>query len=158
LSKYFNSTEFDCHGSGCCSMTLINSKLVEYLDKIREHFNAPVTISSGYRCAIHNKNVGGATGSRHNKGDAADIVVKGHSPREVAQYAESIGIKGIGLYETAKDGYFVHIDTRNYKSFWYGQAQVAKTTFGSSSSSSTGISTTKSYLSIGDTGSRVKSL
>ena len=158
LSKYFNSTEFDCHGSGCCSMTLINSKLVEYLDKIREHFNAPVTISSGYRCTIHNKNVGGATGSRHNKGDAADIVVKGHSPREVAQYAESIGIKGIGLYETAKDGYFVHIDTRNYKSFWYGQAQVAKTTFGSSSSSSIGISTTKSYLSIGDTGSRVKSL
>lgn len=158
LSKYFNSTEFDCHGSGCCLTTLINSKLIEYLDKIREHFNAPIIISSGYRCATHNKNVGGATGSRHNKGDAADIVVKGHSPREVAQYAESIGIKGIGLYETAKDGYFVHIDTRNYKSFWYGQAQVAKTTFGSSPNSSTGASTTKSYLSIGDSGNQVKSL
>ena len=158
LSRYFNSTEFDCHGSGCCLTTLINPKLIEYLDKLREHFNSPITISSGYRCTTHNRNVGGATGSRHSKGDAADIVVKGHSPREVAQYAESIGIKGIGLYETAKDGYFVHIDTRNNKSFWYGQAQVAKTTFGSNSNSSTKTSTAKNYLSIGDSGNQVKNL
>lgn len=158
LSRYFNSTEFDCHGSGCCLTTLINPKLIEYLDKLREHFNSPITISSGYRCTTHNRNVGGATGSRHSKGDAADIVVKGHSPREVAQYAESIGIKGIGLYETAKDGYFVHIDTRNNKSFWYGQAQVAKATFGSNSSSSIKTSTAKNYLSIGDSGNQVKNL
>lgn len=158
LSRYFNSTEFDCHGSGCCLTTLINPKLIEYLDKLREHFNSPIIISSGYRCTTHNRNVGGATGSRHSKGDAADIVVKGHSPREVAQYAESIGIKGIGLYETVKDGYFVHIDTRNNKSFWYGQAQVAKTTFGSNSNSSTKTSTAKNYLSIGDSGNQVKNL
>ena len=31
LSTNFTSTEFDCHGSGCCSTTLINPKLVEYL-------------------------------------------------------------------------------------------------------------------------------
>lgn len=162
LSKYFVSTEFDCHGSGCCSTTLINPKLVEYLNKIRKHFNVPITISSGYRCPIHNRNVGGATGSRHSKGDAADIIVKGHSPREVAQYAESIGIKGIGLYETAKDGYFVHVDARDYKSFWYGQACAARTTFGgnSSSSSSTSSSTTvtKNYMSVGDSGDNVKGL
>lgn len=160
LSQYFVSTEFDCHGSGCCSTTLINPKLVEYLNKIREHFNAPITISSGYRCVIHNRGVGGATGSRHTKGDAADIIVKGHSPREVAQYAESIGIKGIGLYETAKDGYFVHVDTRDYKSFWYGQACAARTTFGgnSSNSSTSDGTTTKSYMSIGDVGDNVKNL
>lgn len=162
LSKYFVSTEFDCHGSGCCSTTLINPKLVEYLNKIRKHFNVPITISSGYRCPIHNRNVGGATGSRHSKGDAADIIVKGHTPREVAQYAESIGIKGIGLYETAKDGYFVHVDARDYKSFWYGQACVARTTFGGNSSSSPSASSnttvTKNYMSVGDSGDNVKGL
>lgn len=164
LSQYFVSTEFDCHGSGCCSTTLINPKLVEYLNKIREHFNAPITISSGYRCATHNRNVGGATGSRHTKGDAADIIVKGHNPREVAQYAESIGVKGIGLYETAKDGYFVHVDTRDYKSFWYGQAQATRTTFGGGSSSNSSSSTSGSssgaatYMSVGDTGDNVKNL
>lgn len=31
LSKNFKSTEFDCHGSGCCSETLIDEKLVDYL-------------------------------------------------------------------------------------------------------------------------------
>lgn len=157
LSKYFVSTEFDCHGSGCCSITLINPKLVEYLNKIREHFKAPITISSGYRCVIHNRNVGGATGSRHSRGDAADIIVKGHTPREVAQYAESIGIKGIGLYETAKDGYFVHIDARDYKSFWYGQACAARTTFGSNNTTIPS-STNKSYMGIGDSGDNVKAL
>jgi hypothetical protein len=31
LSKNFNSTEFDCHGNGCCSTTKVDEKLVKYL-------------------------------------------------------------------------------------------------------------------------------
>lgn len=164
LSAYFNSTEMDCHGSGCCSQTLINEKLVEYLTKIREHFGATITITSGYRCARHNANVGGATGSRHSKGDAADIVVSGVTPREVAKYAESIGIMGIGLYETSSDGHFVHIDTREKKSFWYGQAQAYRSTFGgSTTTTTTGSQTTQtgsSYttLSQGSRGNAVVTL
>lgn len=157
LSKYFVSTEMDCHGSGCCSTTLINPQLIEFLNQIREHFNAPITISSGYRCPIHNSRVGGATGSRHTKGDAADIIVKGHTPREVAQYAESIGIKGIGLYETASDGYFVHVDTRDKKSFWYGQAQAYRDTFGGNSTT-TQPSNKNSYMKLNDQGDNVKAL
>lgn len=130
LSKNLKVSEFACHGNGCCSTVLIDDQLVTYIQKIRDRFGKPITITSGYRCAIHNRNVGGATGSRHAKGHAADIVVHGVAPAEVAKYAESIGIKGIGLYETAKDGNFVHIDTRDYKSFWYGQAQVSRSTFG----------------------------
>lgn len=152
LSAHFNSTEFDCHGGGCCSQTLINEQLVEYLEKIREHFGKPITITSAYRCPTHNRNVGGATGSRHSKGDAADIVISGVAPREVAKYAESIGIKGIGLYETSADGHFVHIDTREIKSFWYGQACATRSTFGgtisnntSSNNTSTNTSTSSDY-------------
>lgn len=130
LSANFNSNEFDCHGSGCCSSTLVDDKLVTYLQQIREHFGKPVNISSGYRCETHNKNVGGATGSRHAKGQAADIYITGVTPAEIAKYAESIGILGIGLYETNSDGFFVHIDTRTTKSFWYGQKQASRSTFG----------------------------
>lgn len=129
LSANFKSTEFDCHGSGCCSSTLIDEDLVNYVQKIRNHFGKPVNISSAYRCNIHNKNVGGATGSRHKKGEAADIYIKDVAPIEIAQYAETIGILGIGLYETNKDGFFVHIDTRDKKAFWYGQAQEPRDTF-----------------------------
>lgn len=130
LSENFNVSEFACHGSGCCSNVLIDDTLVTYIQKIRDHFGVPVTISSGYRCTKHNQRVGGASASRHTKGSAADIIVKGIAPAEVAKYAESIGIKGIGLYETNKDGHFVHIDTRTTKSFWYGQAQAYRDTFG----------------------------
>ena len=130
LSANFNSSEFDCHGSGCCSSTLVDDKLVTYLQQIREHFGKPVNISSGYRCATHNKNIGGATKSRHSKGQAADIYISGVTPAEIAKYAESIGILGIGLYETSSDGFFVHVDTRETKSFWYGQKEASRTTFG----------------------------
>jgi len=166
VSAHFCSTEFDCHGSGCCNQTIVNEKLIELVEQIRTHFNAPVTITSPYRCPTHNSrpSVGGAPGSRHTKGDAADIVVKGIAPRVVAQYAESIGILGIGLYETGTDGYFVHIDTRDYKSFWYGQGQRSVTTFGAytgSNVSAPNVQNTNSVdtiLNIGDRGAAVKSM
>jgi peptidoglycan hydrolase-like protein with peptidoglycan-binding domain len=130
LSANFKVAEFACKGTDCCKTVKIDIDLVAYLQKIRDRFGAPVTINSGYRCEKHNKAVGGASGSYHVKGMAADIAVKDVKPAEVAKYAESIGVKGIGLYETAKDGYFVHIDTRTSKSFWYGQSQAKRDTFG----------------------------
>lgn len=158
LSENFSSLEFDCHGSGCCSETIINPKLVEYVQKIRDHFGKSITVTSGYRCPVHNKRIGGATGSRHSKGDAADIVVQGVTPREVAKYAESIGIKGIGLYETSADGYFTHIDTRDKKSFWYGQKEAPRTTFGGGSSVTPTPAPQSDLLRFGSEGDDVKEL
>ena len=167
LSKNFISIEFDCKGVGCCSQTLIDEKLVEYLQKIRDHFNKPITITSAYRCATHNSRVGGATGSYHTKGQAADFVVEGVTSAEVARYAESIGIKGFGLYETTKDGFFVHIDTRTYKSFWYGKSELPRTTFGGSNSQDKNGSYHKSqtkyniklyYAQLGDQGEDIRIL
>lgn len=129
LSAHFQSTEFDCHGSNCCNETLIDPKLVDLLETIREHYNKPVTITSAYRCPTHNSTVSKAKNSYHTRGQAADFTVSGVTPREVAKYAESLGIKGIGLYETKSDGNFVHIDTRTTKAFWYGQDEVKVTTF-----------------------------
>jgi len=31
LSDNFKSTEFDCHGAGCCSTTIIDDDLVKYV-------------------------------------------------------------------------------------------------------------------------------
>lgn len=129
LSYNFKSTELDCKGKSCCSQTVIDDQLVVYLQRIRNHFDKPVVINSGYRCSKHNKAVGGATLSKHRFGMAADIVVKGVKPQEVAQYCESIGIMGIGLYDT-----FTHIDTRRNKSFWHSAKQIKRSTFGASKS------------------------
>ena len=125
LSPNFRAREFDCQGSGCCSQTLVDEKLVEYLQKIREHFGKPVYITA-YRCPVHNAQTpNAAPKSKHTLGMAADFHIDGVDPAEIAKYAESIGIKGIGLYET-----FVHIDTREDKAFWYGHQQAYRATFG----------------------------
>lgn len=130
LSTNFDSTEFDCKcRNASCKCTKISKELVTYLQLIRNHFGKPVIIASGYRCSAHNKAVGGTTGSNHLKGMAADIKISGVSPKEVAKYAESIGVKGIGWYETEADGFFTHIDTRKTKYFWKGHKQERITTF-----------------------------
>lgn len=125
LAPNFRAREFDCCGSGCCSETLIDDKLVSYLQRIREHFGKPVYLT-GYRCPVHNaRTPNAAPKSRHTLGMAADFHIDGVAPAEIAKYAESIGVKGIGLYDT-----FVHIDTRDTKSFWYGHQQEYRATFG----------------------------
>jgi hypothetical protein len=46
---------------------------------IREHFDVPIYISSGYRSAALNKKIGGSKGSQHLTGEAMDIDMDGHS-------------------------------------------------------------------------------
>lgn len=125
LSANFTSEEFDCHGVGCCTETLIDEKLVQYLQKIREYFKKPVNINSGYRCIIHNANIGGASKSNHMDGEAADIRISGVTPLQLAQYAEHIGVLGIGVYSWG-----IHIDTRTTKYFWYDGGATNVKTFG----------------------------
>lgn len=125
LSPNFRAREFDCQGSGCCTTTPIDEKLVEYLQQIRDYFGRPVYLTA-YRCKTHNaRTPNAAPNSYHVYGEAADFHIDGVAPAEIAKYAESIGVKGIGLYDT-----FVHIDTRQSKSFWYSHAQQRRTTFG----------------------------
>jgi hypothetical protein len=129
LSNNFTVGEFLCRCG--CGRALVDDTLVGFLQRIRDHFNQPVIITSPYRCEKHNKAVGGESGSRHTKGQAADFYIPHVEPAEIAKYAESIGVNGIGLYEAGDCGdNFVHIDTRENKSFWYGHAQKPRTTFG----------------------------
>ncbi len=125
LSENFMLSEFWCKGNGCCKTAKVDDALVSVLQEIRTHFGAAVVINSAFRCCAHNKAVGGAAASYHTKGMAADIVVSGVKPLEVAKYAESIGVLGIGLYDD-----FVHIDTRAVKAFWYSHSQQPRESFG----------------------------
>jgi hypothetical protein len=58
-------------------------------------------------------------------GEAADIRISSVTPIEVARYAESIGILGIGVYSWG-----VHVDTRTSKYFWYDGGESNVKTFG----------------------------
>ncbi len=111
ISPNFKVKEFRCKDGS--DKILIDTDFIQnYLQKIRDHFGATVTINSGYRTAAYNKKIDGAANSYHVKGQAFDIVVKGHTPLEVARYSQSLGIMGIIQYNT-----FVHVDSRANK-YW----------------------------------------
>jgi hypothetical protein len=113
LSTNFTVREFACKDGS--DKILIDSELVEVLQKIREHFGKAITINSAYRNPTYNKKIGGVSNSQHTKGTATDIVVSGVSPLEIAQYAEYImpNKGGIGQYND-----FVHIDVRANRARW----------------------------------------
>ena len=109
LSEHFRASEFSCKDGS--EEFLIADRLIDILEAIRNHFNAPVKINSGYRTPSWNSKVGGAPNSYHCKGMAADIKVKGHTSKEVAEYASHIMEEGGVIRYTN----FVHIDVRENK-------------------------------------------
>jgi len=115
LSKNFKVKEFAC--TDCSDPVFISQSLVEILQKVRDHFDKPVVITSGYRTANYNYQIKGAKCSQHVYGLAADIKVTGVEPRVVANYVEKLlgETGGIGRYET-----FTHVDVRKVKSRWIG--------------------------------------
>ena len=114
LSANFRVREFACNDG--TDPIFIDSELVTVLQKIRNHFGKPVTITSAYRTPPHNSREGGTTYSQHLYGKAADIKISGVTPKKVADYAETLlDNGGIGIYNT-----FTHIDVRSVKSRWQG--------------------------------------
>lgn len=112
LSEHFTVKEFACRDGS--DVVKIDTKLVELLEKIRAYYGLPVHITSAYRTPTYNKSVGGASASYHIKGMAADIVVKGKTPRDMLLRAINLGVKGRGVYTWG-----IHVDTRALPKLWY---------------------------------------
>lgn len=107
--KYFSRNEFKCKCGKCCDgfPAEPNRLLIEQAEQVREHFGAPVYVSSGVRCSKHNSNVGGVEGSRHRNGKAMDFRVEGKGASVVLKYVQTLpAIR----YAYAIDGSYVHMD------------------------------------------------
>ena len=105
LSDNFRARDFICP---CCDKEGIKDDLVFHLQLVHnllpEH--QTMIITSGYRCFLHNKIVGGADNSAHLGGWAADIKCDNSTYRFhlVAALIE-VGFKRIGKYDD-----FIHAD------------------------------------------------
>lgn len=105
-SKYFTRDEFRCTCGRCGGFPVEPTKaLVAGCDKLRESAGVPLNIvaagGSGVRCAVHNREVGGASNSNHLYGKAADLHPTGSvTPKQLYDLANKqlAGTGELGLY------------------------------------------------------------
>ena len=70
-TKNFNVSEFTCKCG--CGFNIIDQRVINMAQSIRDALGVPVSVNSGCRCPKHNANVGGVKASKHTKGKAADL-------------------------------------------------------------------------------------
>lgn len=107
--KYFKQSEFDCPD---CGLNNMNLTVVKIADKIREHFGRPAHVTSGSRCAKHNKEVNGKYNSRHLQGKAIDMYVEGVNGGELLKYLQTLVNTGElrYTYRITSNGNACHFD------------------------------------------------
>jgi zinc D-Ala-D-Ala carboxypeptidase len=88
-------------------------KTLEMMERIRFHIDAPITITSGYRCKALNGVIGSKPGSDHTLALACDFKApKAGSPFAIAaSLAPVFKIVGIGQL-ILEFGTWVHVSTR----------------------------------------------
>jgi hypothetical protein len=106
--KHFKLSEFNCKcGLPACPRVKVAAELVFWLEVVRLIVKSPLIINSGYRCATHNKNVGGSAPSRHLIGCAADVLLR-QSLRRDELLSVFNSLRGVG-WEFIPYENFVHI-------------------------------------------------
>jgi len=88
-------------------------KTLEMMERIRFHIDAPITITSGYRCKALNGVIGSKPGSDHTLAFACDFKApKAGTPFQIAaSLAPVFKIIGIGQL-ILEFGTWVHVSTR----------------------------------------------
>jgi len=94
------------------NIVLLHPALIIALQTIRDHVGKPIRVNSAFRSPTHNKTIGGASNSLHTLGLAADVVIDGMTPIEVASLASDMGLGGIKAYPT-----FTHIDVGRHRTW-----------------------------------------
>lgn len=126
LSKNFTLEEFKSKDGAPTPPEVLENlrELAKNLQVLRDYLGKPIKINSGYRSPAHNAKLvkagtGAVKNSFHTKGKAADIVVQGYTPTQLAAVIfklieeKKMRQGGVGIYPN-----FVHYDTRGTKARW----------------------------------------
>ena len=107
----FTPKKFRCQCG--CETDNMDEGFMTSLQRLRDLYKRPMTITSGYRCSEHPIEKRKRSPGAHNTGKAADVLVAGADAwslmRCAAQSPEftGIGVKQNGLIGTR----FIHLDT-----------------------------------------------
>ena len=106
--RYFTRSEFRCPCGRCGGFPVEpDETLVRLADKVRAHFGAPATVSSGVRCQAHNDSLKGSVpNSYHVRGKAMDFCVRGVPGERLLAYVKTLPVH----YAYRIDDSFIHMD------------------------------------------------
>jgi uncharacterized protein YcbK (DUF882 family) len=123
VTKNFKLSELEFSDAIPPELVANATELLKNLQVIRDHFQKPIVIISGYRSPARNAQVGGADKSQHLHAKAADIKIAGVPTEEIYNRIDKLIAQGLvkqgGLGKYIKSG-FVHYDIRGSKARWEG--------------------------------------
>jgi uncharacterized protein YcbK (DUF882 family) len=123
VTKNFKLSELEFSDAIPPELVANATELLKNLQVIRDHFQKPIVIISGYRSPARNAQVGGADKSQHLHAKAADIKIAGVPTEEIYNRIDKLIAQGLikqgGLGKYIKSG-FVHYDIRGIKARWEG--------------------------------------
>lgn len=130
ISKNFSFKEFEAsdiatrhHISNSITSWLVRDNIIALVENIlqplRDAWEEPLVINSGYRCLELNKKIGGVSTSQHVLGQAADVECS--DPLALARLVKKLELPfdQMGLYPT-----FVHLsynEDRNRNQIFYSK-------------------------------------
>lgn len=114
VAENFQAKDFDCPCKHCRE-TLVDLKLIEQLQYMRELLGIPLVVTSGYRCQAHQDELAAqgyetAKNSMHLVGGAADVRTGKHSGVGLERAARKAGFRAVGV-----GGSWAHVDVRDGK-------------------------------------------
>jgi len=103
---HFSAAELACRHCGRIAM---DPRFMERLEHLRADFGRAMPVTSGYRCPLHDAEIGGR--GAHPTGHAVDVRVWGEDAFRLVALAARHGITGIGLNQRGDVGArFIHLD------------------------------------------------
>lgn len=100
-------------------ITNLTRLVTDVLQPLRDAWKQPIVVSSGFRCPVLNKVVGGVANSQHLVGEAVDIHTLGDAPADnQALFATAVCLVRDGIIEVGQliDEYgynWIHISLPN---------------------------------------------
>ena len=117
VTKNFKLSELEFSDSVPPDLIANAIELLQNLQTIRDHFQKPIVIISGYRSPARNEAVGGAKKSQHMEARAADIRIAGLPTEEIYHRIDKlmaqgkIKLGGLGFYISDDGGHHRSLST-----------------------------------------------
>ncbi len=106
MYQYFSKEELACP---CCGISEMNTLFMQRLTRMRRETGIVMPVTSGFRCELHDKDIGGA--GVHPQGRAVDMNIYGKDADTIITLSPGYGFTGRGINQKGPyNKRFLHLD------------------------------------------------